>query len=106
MHLTQEQSVHIANGVVFGNTRPYHRRPDAVHVICVPEEGKNTMALAPETLKAMIRDYQGFPLSDDEPELIQPELDNYLQAIEMLQELDLSAVFSSRLLRVQEEGQA
>ena len=28
------------------------------------------MALRPETLKAMIRAYQGFPLSDDELELI------------------------------------
>ncbi len=45
-------------------------------------------------------------LSDDELELIRPELDNYLQAIETLQELDLSAVFSSRLLRVQEGGQS
>jgi hypothetical protein len=64
------------------------------------------MALSHDTLKAMIRDYQGFPLSDDELELIRPELDSYLQAIEQLQELDLSAVFSSRLLRVQEGGQS
>ena len=63
------------------------------------------MAIPHETLQAMIRDYQGFPLSDDELELIRPELGNYLQAIEKLQELDLSAVFSSRLLRVQEGGQ-
>jgi hypothetical protein len=74
-------------------------------VVCDPEEAKG-MALPPETLKAMIRAYQGFPLSDDELELIRPELDNYLQAIETLQELDLSAVFSSRLLRVQEGGQS
>ena len=60
------------------------------------------MALAHETLKAMIRDYQGFPLSDDEWALIQPELDNYLQAIETLRALDLSTVFSGRLLRVHE----
>ena len=64
------------------------------------------MALSHVTLKAMIRDYQGFPLSDDELALIQPELDNYLQAIETLQELDLSSVFSGRLLRVQEGEQA
>ena len=62
------------------------------------------MAISHETLKAMIRDYQGFPLSDDELELIRPELDHYLQAIEKLQELDLSVVFSGRLLRVQEGG--
>jgi hypothetical protein len=64
------------------------------------------MALSHETLKAMIRDYQGFPLSDDELERIQPELESYLQAVEQLRELDLSAVFSSRLLRVQEGGQS
>ena len=60
------------------------------------------MALAPETLKAIIRDYQGFPLSEDELEQIRPELDNYFNALEQLRELDLSAVLSSRLLRVQE----
>jgi hypothetical protein len=64
------------------------------------------MALSPETLKAMIRDYQGFPLSDAELERLWPELDAYLQAIEQLRALDLSAVFSSRLLRVQEGGQS
>ena len=64
------------------------------------------MSISHETLKAMLRDYQGFPLSDAELELIQPELENYLEAIEKLQELDLSAVFSSRLLRVQEGGQS
>jgi hypothetical protein len=64
------------------------------------------MAIPHETLKAMIRDYQGFALSDDELDLIQPELDNYLQAIGQLQELDLATVFSSRLLRVQEGGQS
>ena len=64
------------------------------------------MTISHETLQAMIRDYQGFPLSDDELDLIRPELESYLQAIEKLQELDLSAVFSSRLLRVQEGGQS
>jgi hypothetical protein len=64
------------------------------------------MAIPHETLQAMIRDYQGFPLSNDELDLIQPELDNYLQAIDQLQELDLATVFSSRLLRVQEGGQS
>ena len=64
------------------------------------------MAISHETLKAMIRDYQGFPLSDDELNLIQPELDTYLQAIVQLQKLDLATVFSSRLLRVQEGEQS
>lgn len=60
------------------------------------------MALPRETLKTMIHDYQGFPLSDYELELVRPELENYLRAVEQLRDLDLSAVFSSRLLRVRE----
>ena len=63
------------------------------------------MALSLETLKAMVRDYQGVPLSDAELELIRPELDNYLAALDALRDLDLSQVLSARLLRVQEGGQ-
>ena len=36
------------------------------------------MALSTETLKAMIRDDQGFHPSDEELERIRPELDDYL----------------------------
>jgi hypothetical protein len=62
------------------------------------------MALSTETLKAMMRDYQGFHLSDEELERIRPELDDYLAAIEVLRELDLSNVLSARLLRAHEGG--
>ena len=40
------------------------------------------MAISNETLKAMIRDFHGFELSDEELHLIRPELDGYLAAIE------------------------
>ena len=53
-------------------------------------------------MKAMVRDYYGFDLSDAELDLIRPELDNYTAHIETLRELDLSAVMSSRLLRAKE----
>ena len=62
------------------------------------------MALSTETLKAMMRDYHGVPLSDEELERIRPELDDYLAAIEQLRELDLSNVLSARLLRADEGG--
>jgi hypothetical protein len=62
------------------------------------------MAISRDTIKAMIRDYHGFDLTDEEIDLIQPELDNYAQEIENLRNLDLSAVMSSRLLRVEERG--
>ncbi len=60
------------------------------------------MAISNETLKAMIRDYGGFELSDEELEIVRIEVDTYTAEIEKLKELDLSGVMSSRLLRVQE----
>jgi hypothetical protein len=64
------------------------------------------MALQTETLKAMLRDYDGIALSEAELELVRPELDNYVEEVEKLRELDLSEVLSARLLRVQEGGQS
>ncbi len=60
------------------------------------------MAISKETLRAMIRDYGGFELSDEELELVLPEIDVYLGEVELLRELDVSKVVSSRLLRAQE----
>ena len=62
------------------------------------------MAITIETLKAMIRDYGGFEISDEELEIVRPALDNYLAEVEKLNELDLSGVMSARLLRAQEGG--
>jgi hypothetical protein len=64
------------------------------------------MALSTETLKAMIRDYHGFHLSDEELERIRPELESYLAEAEALRELDLANVMSARLLRADEGGQS
>ncbi len=63
------------------------------------------MPIARETLKSMIRDFGGFELTDEELDLMQPELDGYLKEIEELRALDLSGIMSSRLLRVDEGGQ-
>jgi hypothetical protein len=60
------------------------------------------MKLSPATLKAMIEDYDGIPLSDAELALVWPELESYVAAVEPLEALDLSALFSGRLLRVAE----
>ena len=64
------------------------------------------MTITTETLKAMIRDYKGFELSDEELELVRPELESYLAEVELLKELDLSGLMSSRLLRAKEDGEA
>jgi hypothetical protein len=63
------------------------------------------MALSIELLKAMIRDYHGVSLSDEELERVRPELEQYLVEVEKLRELDLSTVLSARLLRADEGGQ-
>ena len=64
------------------------------------------MRLSIATLKAMIHDYHGFPLSDEELERIRPELESYLAEAEQLRELDLANVLSARLLHADEGGQS
>jgi len=63
------------------------------------------MSISNETMKAIIKDYDGFELSDEELQLVRPDVDGYFSAIQTLNELDLSMVMPSRLLRV-EEGDA
>ena len=64
------------------------------------------MPLANATLKAMLHDYHGFPLSEEELERIRPELESYLAEAEQLRELDLANVLSARLLHADEGGQS
>ena len=62
------------------------------------------MGISKETMQAIIRDYGGFELSDEELDLVQPEVDGYLEAMEGVADLDLADVMSSRLLRAAEGG--
>jgi len=62
------------------------------------------MTVPNATLQAMIRSYHGFALTDDELELVRPELDNYLKEVDKLRTLDLASALSGRLLRAQEGG--
>ena len=62
------------------------------------------MPISKETLKAMIRDYDGLSISDSELDLVLPEIENYLTAVNSIAELDLSEVISGRLYRPQEGG--
>ena len=48
----------------------------------------------------MIRDYNGLDLSDEELELVRPELETYLAELKKLEDLDLSDVFSGRLMHL------
>jgi len=62
------------------------------------------MTVPNATFQVMIRSYHGFALTDDELELVRPELDNYLKEVDKLRALDLASVLSCRLLRAQEGG--
>jgi len=71
--------------------------------LSILEETKR-MSIPNDTLQAMIRSYHGFALTDDELDLVRPELENYLREVEKLRELALADVLSGRLLRAQEGG--
>ena len=60
------------------------------------------MDLSRETLKAIIADYDGIPLTDAELEQVRPELERYAEAVKELDALDLSAILSARLLHASE----
>jgi Asp-tRNA(Asn)/Glu-tRNA(Gln) amidotransferase C subunit len=64
------------------------------------------MAITKETLQAMIREFHGMELSDEELAIIAPALDSYLTEVENLRELDLSKVMSGRILSAQEGGKS
>lgn len=57
-----------------------------------------------KTLRDMLQLYRGFELSDEEFDLIEPELQSYFDIVEKMKELDLSDVPSGRLLRASEGG--
>ena len=63
------------------------------------------MPVSKDTLKAMIREYGGIPLSDEELELVAPEVESYLKEVGQLRDLDLSSVMSGRLMRADEGGE-
>ena len=62
------------------------------------------MPIEKETLKAMIRDFHGFEISDEELDLVAPALNGSLADGEMLRDLDLSDVMSGRLIHADEGG--
>jgi hypothetical protein len=64
------------------------------------------MPISDETLQALIRDYQGFELTDEELALVRPEVESYLSELALWDDLDLSAAMSSRLIRVPYEAES
>ena len=64
------------------------------------------MAITKETLQAMIREFHGIELTDEELDIVAPALDSYLAEVEALRELDLSDLMSGRILQAQEGGKS
>ena len=64
------------------------------------------MPIEKETMKAIIRDFHGFEISDEELDLVAPALNGYLADVEMLRDLDLSDVMSGRLIHADEGGES
>lgn len=62
------------------------------------------MGISNETMRAIIREYGGFELSDEELEQVRPEVDSYIEAMAETADLDLADTMSSRLLRAAEGG--
>ena len=60
------------------------------------------MPVSKDTLKAIIREYGGIPLSDEELDLVAPEVESYLREVAQLRDLDLSSIMSGRLMRAAE----
>ena len=63
------------------------------------------MPIEKETMKAMIRDFHGFEISDEELDMVAPALNGYLADVAMLRDLDLSDVMSGRLIHADEGGE-
>ena len=63
------------------------------------------MPIEKETMKAMIRDFHGFEISDEELDMVALALNGYLADVEMLRDLDLSDVMSGRLIHADEGGE-
>jgi hypothetical protein len=86
-------------GIHFGQFRAISCDP--LRSRAIPCDSKEApMAVPDDTLKAIIRDYRGFELTDDELDLVRPEVDSYLAELARLDDLDLSDVMSSRLIRM------
>ncbi|MDP7588029.1 MAG: hypothetical protein QGI76_08735 [Dehalococcoidia bacterium] len=58
------------------------------------------MSISIETLMAMFRVYSVLELSDEELDLVRPELESYFAELKKLEDLDLSDIFSGRLMKL------
>lgn len=67
-----------------------------------PMKSEGKMPVTKEMLRAMIETFGGLDMTDEELEMVLPQVQLYADQAAKLQELDLSEVFSGRLLRADE----
>ena len=63
------------------------------------------MPVTRELLRAMLDTFGGLEMTDEELDAVLPSVQMYADQAAKLQELDLSEVFSARLLRADERSQ-
>ena len=64
------------------------------------------MAIRRETIKAIIKDYNGFDLSEEELDVIEEGLAAYDQVVQKMGELELADVVSARVMQAKQGGDA
>jgi len=62
------------------------------------------MTISPDTLRAILREYGGIPMSDEEIEKVAPAVSAFVAEFSRLQDLDLTDVYSALQLRAEDGG--
>ncbi len=62
------------------------------------------MSISPETLRAILRDYDGISMSDEELEKVAPAVSAFVAEFSRLSELDLATEFSALQMRADDGG--
>lgn len=62
------------------------------------------MNISPDTLRAILREYDGIPMSDAELEKVAPAVSAFVAEFSRLAELDLATAFSALQMRADDGG--
>ncbi len=62
------------------------------------------MGISPDMLRAMLRDFGGIPMSDEEFEKVAPAVEAFVAEFSRLGELDLSTTYSALQLHAADGG--
>ena len=62
------------------------------------------MSVSKDTLKAMIRDLAGVPMTEEQLDTVLPAVQAHVEAMTTLDEVDLSEVLPGHVFRIQPDG--